>query len=70
MTFALREELDGNKRTDSWMTLWSYHPKSGLPVARGEVRVGLEYRPEWKKKGRRGEIDAGNGHPYKSPKEF
>jgi hypothetical protein len=69
-TFSVMEELDGNKRTNSWLTLWAFDLKTGVPQPRGEVRVSLEYRPLWSRKGRKNQIDAGTGHPVANPKEF
>ena len=69
-TFSVAEELDGNRRTDSWITLWEYNAKSDAPKQCGAVRVALEYRPLWGKKGRKSHIDAGSGWPIATPQEY
>jgi hypothetical protein len=69
-TFSVAEELDGNRRTDSWITLWEYNAKSDAPKQCGAVRVALEYRPLWGKKGRISHIDAGSGWPIATPQEY
>eukprot|EP01047_Picozoa_sp_COSAG01_P004171 COSAG01_NODE_134_length_24525_cov_434.185172_14_plen_1413_part_00 len=70
VTFDVAEELNGNRRVDSWMTLWAEDSVTSLPIARGEVRVRLEFCPRWPKGGRKGKIDSGGGQPERLKSEY
>ena len=65
VSFSVADELDGNKRADSWMMLWDQSPKTEMPIQRGALRVRLEYSPAWKQGGRKSKADAGGGWPQR-----
>jgi hypothetical protein len=68
-SFSVADELDGNKRADSWLILWDQAPKTEMPVQRGALRVRLEYMPAWKQGGRNTKADAGGGWPERMQPE-
>jgi hypothetical protein len=65
VSFSVADELDGNKRADSWLMLWDQAPKTEMPIQRGALRVRLEYSPAWKQGGRKTKADAGGGWPQR-----
>ena len=68
-SFSVADELDGNKRADSWLTLWDQAPKTEVPIQRGSLRVRLEYVPLWKQGGRKAHADAAGGWPERMTAE-